>query len=404
MIKKIKGVIIMNTVKSTSLISLIFLTVTVFFFAFSGLVFATEGLILYTPYTGLSVTPGDSLSYSIDIINNTDEIKNVSFTLEDLPDKWDYTITSGGKDIKRLAIKSKEFEHDNDRTISLEVEVPLQIQKGDYDFKVVARTLEGIRYELPLTISVTEKGVFKTEFSTDQSNMEGYSDSDFNYKATLRNRTAEKQHYALTANAPRGWDVRFKVSGDYVTSASVDSNESKTVYIYVEPPVNVKADTYDINIRASSGQTSEEIDLETVIKGKYDLELNTPQGLLSANIKVGGKKDIKLVVENTGTVVLRDIKLDSSTPINWNVKFDEKEISKLEPGEKTNINATITTSDKAIAGDYQLKITARTPEVSSSKTFRITVQTSLLWGWIGILIILIVIGVIYYFVRKYGRR
>jgi len=300
--------------------------------------------------------------------------------------------------------KPREFENDNDENINLEIEVPLQVQKGDYQFQVVATTTSGLKYYLPLTITVAEKGVFKTEFTTEQSNMEGYADSDFSYKTTLKNRTAEKQHYALTAEAPRGWDVRFRVSGDYVTSVTVESNESKTVYVNVKPPTNVKADTYNINVRASSGQTSEEINLETVIKGKYDLSLSTPTGLLSADIKVGGKKNIKLEVENTGTVTLRDIKLDSSTPINWNVKFDEKEITKLEPGEKTTVNAEITASDKAIAGDYQLVISADTPETSSSKTFRITVKTSLLWGWVGILIILAVLAVIYYFVRKYGRR
>jgi len=36
--------------------------------------------------------------------------------------------------------------------------------------------------------------------------------------------------------------------------------------------------------------------------------------------------------------------------------------------------------------------------------FRITVETSMLWGLIGVLIILVVIGGIYYLIRKYGRR
>jgi uncharacterized membrane protein len=392
----------MNKFKNISLINLIIFSV--FFLVFTSNAMAADGLLLYTTYTGLSVTPGETLEYSIEVINNTDTLKNVSFSLVGLPEGWDYSINSLGKDITRLAIKPREFENDNDENINLEIEVPLQVQKGDYQFQVVATTASGLKYYLPLTVTVAEKGVFKTEFTTEQSNMEGYADSDFSYKTTLKNRTAEKQHYALTAEPPRGWDVRFRVSGDYVTSVTVDSNESKTVYVNVKPPTNVKADTYNINVRASSGQTSEEINLETVIKGKYDLSLSTPTGLLSADIKVGGKKNIKLEVENTGTVTLRDIKLDSSTPINWNVKFDEKEITKLEPGEKTTVNAEITASDKAIAGDYQLVISADTPETSSTKTFRITVKTSLLWGWVGILIILAVLAVIYYFVRKYGRR
>ena len=125
---------------------------------------------------------------------------------------------------------------------------------------------------------------------------------------------------------------------------------------------------------------------------------------MSADIPVGGEKEIQLFIENTGTVPLHDIALSSSTPLDWSVDFEKKEIAKLDAGENTTVKAVIKTSKKAIAGDYQLNITARTPEVSSTKSFRITVKTSMLWGAVGVLIILIVLCVLYYFVRKYGRR
>ena len=35
-----------------------------------------QTFILYTPYTKISVPPGESISYSIDVINNSDEVKN----------------------------------------------------------------------------------------------------------------------------------------------------------------------------------------------------------------------------------------------------------------------------------------------------------------------------------------
>ena len=66
--------------------------------------------------------------------------------------------------------------------------------------------------------------------------------------------------------------------------------------------------------------------------------------------------------------------------------------------------ATIQADDKAIPGDYVTNITAQTPEVSSSVSLRISVKTPLLWGWLGILIILVTLGLIYYLFRKYGRR
>jgi uncharacterized membrane protein len=47
---------------------------------------------------------------------------------------------------------------------------------------------------------------------------------------------------------------------------------------------------------------------------------------------------------------------------------------------------------------------ARTPEVNSAAEFRIAVKTPIIWGWLGILIIIAACGGVYYLFRKYGRR
>ena len=42
-------------------------------------------IILYTPYTKISVTPGASIDYSIDLINNTDGVTNANLSVSGLP-------------------------------------------------------------------------------------------------------------------------------------------------------------------------------------------------------------------------------------------------------------------------------------------------------------------------------
>jgi uncharacterized membrane protein len=372
---------------------------------FVGIVNAGEDdITLYTPYTGLSVTPGESLDYDIDVLNNSYEIKSLSFAVQNLPEGWDYTITSGGKNIEELAVKSKNFKNENEESIDLKVNVPLKIEKGNYSFTLIANIETGEVFKLPLEVKIAERGVFETEFTVDQNNMEGYSDSTFTYDTTLRNRTAEKQHYALKADAPRGWDVRFREAGSYVTSVTIESGESKTISVKVEPAVNVEAGTYKFSVEANSGSTSKKAALETVIKGKYGLNLSTSSGRLSREIVAGENKSIDLKIKNSGTVILRDIKLNATTPSDWSVDFEKDEISKLEAEETATITADVKASDQAIAGDYQLTLKANTPEASSQADIRITVKTSILWGWVGVLIILTVIAVIFYFIKKYGRR
>lgn len=385
-----------QTWKKTSLTFLALLLAFSFLLAAAAQTAHAAGeLTLYTRNKSITVAPGESISYSIDVINNTASIQNARLYVQGLPEGWEYDLTSGAYQINELSVKGEESQ-----SVNLNVDVPLQVEKGEYSFSVIA---EGIT-ALPLTIVVSETGTFKTELTTKQPNMQGDADASFSFQLDLNNRTAEEQTYALTADVEQGWKVTFRVSGNNVTSATVEADSSQTVYVDIDPPENVSAGTYQIPVRAQSGATMAETTLEVVITGTYGIELTTPKGLLSAELTAGKSTKVELVVKNTGSAPLENVTLDYNGPIGWDVEFDQKTIDVIEPGQDATVIATITSSDKAIPGDYVTSITASTPEVSSTANFRIAVKTSTLWGWIGILIVLAVIAGIYYLVRKYGRR
>ena len=90
--------------------------------------------------------------------------------------------------------------------------------------------------------------------------------------------------------------------------------------------------------------------------------------------------------------------------MNWEVSFDPKNIDAVLAGREAAVTATIKADRKAIPGDYLTNLEARTPETSSKVSMRMSVRTPMLWGWIGILIILAGIGTVWYLFRKYGRR
>ncbi|MGN8646852.1 COG1470 family protein [Gracilibacillus sp. HCP3S3_G5_1] len=361
--------------------------------------FAVGGLTLYTPYTGLSVTPGETLTYDVTVINDNSAIQNVTFDVNNLPEEWDYSITANGNDISQLSIRGND-----EQEISFEVTVPLEVEKDDYSFDLVADGDGDAYAELPFVTTVTEEGTFNSEFTSEQPNMEGHADASFSYSTTLRNRTADEQTYALSAGASEGWGVQFQADGNSVTSVTLEPNGSKDITVDVTPPTDVKADTYEIPIRAANSSTSSELTLEAVITGSYDISISTPDGNLSADVTAGNRRTIDLVVENTGTATLNDISLSASTPPNWESEFDESSIATLEAGESKTVKATLTAANDAIAGDYVTTFTAETSEASSEADFRVSVGTSTLWGIIGVVIILAVVGGLYFIIKKYGRR
>lgn len=362
---------------------------------FSSSVYSGSGVVLYTPYTKISVPPGESIDYSIDVINNSGEIKNVALSLSSFPKGWTYDLKSGGFSVQQISVLP-----DEKKSVSLRVEVPLQVNKGNYNFNVVASGLS----LLPLTVTVSEQGTYKTEFTSKQTSMEGHATSNFNFNAELKNRTGAKQLYALKANAPRGWNVIFKPNYTQASSINVEANETVNVSIEIKPPAQVEAGKYKIPVMAFTNTTSAELELEVSITGTYEVQLTTPTGLLSTNITAGDEKRIELLVKNTGSAELRDVKFDFNAPVNWDVTFEPSKLDILESGKSSQVFATIKADKKAIAGDYALNIDAKTPEATSKAAFRVSVKTPLLWGSVGVLFILIALGNVYYLFRKYGRR
>lgn len=381
--------------KMISIIAVGFILLT---FVKPGQVLAVEGVSLFTPYTGLSATPGETINYSITVINSSPSIKNMSFSVEGLPDGWQYKITADGREIKELSVRGNSEEK-----ISLDITSPLDVQKADYRFSLLASDGNS-NSKLPFLISISEQGALASALTSDQANLQGNADSKFTYTVTLRNRTADTQNYALSSSAEKGWGVSFKTGSDSVTSVKLEPNDTQDITVEVTPPEKVKAGTYKIPIKATSGNTSAELELEAVITGTYELELTTPSGKLSTDITAGKEKIVDLVIKNTGTAPLTDVSITAKTPPNWESEFDRSTIPEIEPGKSATVKAKIKASDDAIAGDYVTTFTATAAEKSADATFRISVKTSTLWGIVAVLIIAGVVAGLYYIVKKYGRR
>jgi uncharacterized membrane protein len=354
-----------------------------------------DSVILYSPYTKVSVPPGQSVDYPVDLINNTKEIITTDLTIRGLSSTWSYSLKYGAYNIQQLSVLPGEK-----KSINLTVVVPLKVNKGSYSIRLAAGKL----CELPLTITVSEQGTFKTAFSTDQANIQGNNKSVFTYQATIRNSTGANQLYTLMGDSPQGWNVIFRYSGQQVTSVEVKENSNVSINIEIDPPDMIEAGTYKIPVHAVTNSSSADLVLEAVIKGSFAMDLSTPTGLLSTGITAGDQKRLELVLRNTGSAELKGIQFTAANPVNWEVTFDPKKIDVIQPGRTAQVFAIVKAPKKAIAGDYVTNIEAKTPEISAKAQFRISVETSMLWGWMGILIIAVALGSVYYLFRKYGRR
>jgi len=254
------------------------------------------------------------------------------------------------------------------------------------------------------TYAQKNDGHLKSSFTATLMNIEATAKETFRYNTSLHNGSKQAVIYDLGGLVPEGWMITFETQGSEVASVRVDSGQSLNISIQVNASPGVKPGKYNIPVTAFSSEDTLNLQLQAVVKGTYGVELTTPTGLLSDDVTEGRSKVIQLILNNTGTLPLQGLDLSSGAPAKWTVTFDPSKVDRLDPGKTMDIKATVNVPDKTIAGDYITTFTVKNNYANADTTFRITVKTSLLSGWIGVLIILIALGIVYYLIRKYGRR
>ena len=98
------------------------------------------------------------------------------------------------------------------------------------------------------------------------------------------------------------------------------------------------------------------------------------------------------------------IKLSSSKPSGWSIEFTPEEIDDLSSGSIQTIDVNIKPDAKAIAGDYEITLTADATQTKEDIKIRVTVETPTILGWVGVGIIVIVIAGVAVIFMRFSRR
>ena len=360
---------------------------------------ATPGLTLFTQYPAEEVAIGENVTLNL-ILRTGSTPETVKLELQDLPQGWTAMFKGGGR-----VVEAAYVEPENDTKVDLRVDPPKDVTAGVYNFSVVARDDNGQEVKLPIQLTVTEKLPPNLNFSAELPTLRGAPDSTFRYNATLKNEGDTDLSVNLVADAPPGFQVGFKLSGQDVTNIPLAANETKRLSVEAKAFQDIPAGDYPIQVQAQGGEAQAAIDLTAEVTGQQELTVTTPDGRLSGQAYVGQVTPLKLVVQNTGSDAAHNVQLSASQPAGWKVEFEPKQLAEIPAGKQMEVTANVQPSDQAIAGDYVISLRA-TPEDGPAKPadFRITVLTSTLWGIVGIGLIAVAVVVVGLAVMRFGRR
>ncbi len=368
---------------------------------------AERGLTAAFEYPGIEILQGESFSLGFLLKNRGDADETVELAVVEKAAGWTTALESSGLTVTGVYLPAGES-----KTLTFRADPPLNPKPGRYVFRVrVAGPGGAPRGEQALSVTVREKreqtrGTTGLSVTTSFPVLRGASDAGFEFSLELENRLGEDAVFDLFAQGPERWEINFKPAYEprYISSFQLKARENRKLSVEVKPPTGAPAGEYPIQVRISSGATYAETTLTVVLTGTYDLSMTTVSGSLSLGAVQGKPATVRLVVKNTGTAVQSHVGLLAFNPENWKVEFRPEKVDNLAPGQGQPVDLVILPYEKALVGDYSVEIRANGEKVSKPVELRVTVNASTLFGWIGVAIIILVVGGLAALFRWLGRR
>ncbi len=359
---------------------------------------AAAGLTLTTPYPSVAVAPGSKVGFDIAVTGTANE--QVALTVSGVPTDWTATLRGGG-----YVVNGVQIDADGKATVHLDIQVPAAATDGSSTITVTA-SAGGTSTALPLTLEVSAAAAGDVTLSSDFPSLRGASGTTFTFNLTLRNESAEDLTFAVTAVGPEGWEVNATLTGQtQAASAVVKASGNAAVSVSAKPPADVAPGTFPINVRATVGDRTIDAQLSVEVTGTNAMTLTTPDQRLSNSGAAGAAITQQLVVKNDGTQPLQQVVISHTAPTDWTVTYSPSDtIATIAPKGEQTITATIVPSNDAIAGDYVVTYRATTTGANGTVDIRMTIETSPLFGFVGLALIALVLFGLWWVFQKYGRR
>jgi uncharacterized membrane protein len=355
-------------------------------------------LAVTTKYPSISVSPGEEADFPLSVVGPVDE--RVDLSIDGLPDGFSASLRGGDAIVSSVYTDAQEPP-----PLELRVRVPDDAQPG-HDELTVSATADSGQASLPVDVVVSEVQDGSVSLESKYPVLSGDSGTSYSFDLELANDTTKDITFGLVGDGPDGWTIAVSPSGqDKASTALVTAGGHTNIKVTADPPIYTPAGRYLVGVTADGGSGDiAQAQLGVEITGSHDLALDTSDGRLNDSVATGSSDDMALVVTNTGTAPLSDIKLTASTPKGWQVTFDPETIPDLQPAAAAQVSANIAPAGNAVAGDYALTVTASSPDASSDIQLRTTVETSMIWGIVAVgIVVLAALGLMLVF-RRYGRR
>ena len=389
-----------------------------------------DDVSLDSPFRAFELGPAEvRVDLDVKLRNTSTGRRLVRLTLEGELEGWDIGVWNRFFDYKiSELLVDPTTEETPAQTLRLRIDLPRDDDRpapGDYSFVLNVTSPDGsVQYDrAAFTVAVPEKPpeeeAGKLTLRTSFPVLSGPATSSYEFEVVVRNETGEERSFDLKGEVfnergepQQNWQLNFKPSFGQellIASISVPDTLTENLDVQVTPPRNTAPGAYLIPVTVSSeNQVWEEVVGFTLnIRGQGQLSATTDTGLLNVDATAGGAASVVLRLFNVGTAPLTDINLSADRPPDWKITFDRDTvdvISDLSGQNWNDIPLTIEPPGDAVPGDYQVILRASNVESTDIIEMRVTVTQSTIWGWLGLVLVLAVLGGLVGLFLRLGRR
>jgi uncharacterized membrane protein len=360
-----------------------------------------KGLYLMTDYPAVTVRPGTTNNIPLRLQNYGLNPEQYKLSVDGVPSGWTATILGGGQPVA-AAMPGP----DSSVSLQLRLDVPKDAGLNAQTLTVKAEGQGSNQASLPVVVSLAKELPAKLSVTTKLPELRGSPKSNFEYTFTIKNDSGRNLTTSFKAAAPDNFETSFTEAygTQELSSIPIEAGQSKDIKLKVRPPSTIGAGHFPVTVTVNAEDATAKTDVALDIVGQPELQVAGRDGLLSARAVAAKQSSVPIVVTNSGTAPAENVTLNASAPTGWKVTFEPATIDSLVPGKDAEVQALITPSDKSLAGDYMVSVNANSRGESASSQFRITVDTSTVWGMAGAGVIGVALLLMLGAVARFGRR
>jgi uncharacterized membrane protein len=359
-----------------------------------------KGLYLMSDYPAVTLRPGETSSISMKLQNYDLPPERLTLSVSGVPAGWTATLMGGGQPIGAAMPATNASV-----PLELRLDVPKNATAGTETLTVTAAG-GSTTATLPIAVTLAKDLPAKLTLTPQLPQLRGTSKSPFEFQLAIKNDSGKKLTVSLSAQTPQNFDATFseQYGNQELNALPIEAGQTKSVKLKVTPPNTAAAGTYKVVARVGAEDAVATADLTIDITGQPKLDISGRDGLLSTRATAGKETSVPIIITNIGTAPADQIEVSGSAPSGWKVAFEPKTIDRIAPNANKEVQALITPTEKAIAGDYVTSIRASTRGESAAASFRVSVTTSYAWGFAGVGVIAAALLVMVAAIARFGRR